>query len=58
VFESEIHWKADVRHVETGTKQFSGAVPITSPANATVAPQVVRDAIVKPIGAFEDQRNG
>jgi len=58
VFESEIHWKAQVRHEEVGTQLFSGTIEVTSPAVATVAEPVVRDAIVKRIDSFEDGRIG
>jgi hypothetical protein len=58
VSESEIRWQAQVRHDEVGTQQFNGAIPVTSPALATVAEAAVRDAIVKRIDSFEDRRNG
>jgi hypothetical protein len=58
VLESEIRWQADVRHGETGTRRLSGTVAVTSPSIASVAAQVVRDAIVKRIDTFEDPRNG
>lgn len=58
VFESDIHWEAEVRHEEVGTRRFSGTIPVTSPAVATVAEPVVRDAIVKRIDAFEDKGTG
>lgn len=57
VLESEIRWTADIHHQEVGTQRFSGTLPVTSPALATVAAQVVRDAIVKRIDTFEDKRN-
>lgn len=57
VSESEIRWNADICHEEVGTQRFSGTIPVTSPAVATVAAQVVRDAIVKRIDSFEDKRN-
>jgi hypothetical protein len=56
LLESEIRWTADIRHQEVGTQRFSGTIPVTSPAAATVATQMVRDAIVKRIDTFEDKR--
>ena len=58
VLDSEIRWEAEIRHAEVGTQRFSGTIPVTSPALATVAEPVVRDAIVKCIDTFEDKRNG
>ena len=58
VLDSEIRWEAEIRHAEVGTQRFSGTIPVTSPALATVAEPVVRDAIVKCIDSFEDKRNG
>lgn len=58
VLDSAIRWEAEIRHQEVGTQRFGGTIPMTSPALATVAEPVVRDAIVKCIDAFEDKRNG
>jgi hypothetical protein len=57
VSDAEIRWQAEVRHDEVGTQQFSGTIPVTSPALATVAEAAVRDAIVTRIDSFEDRRN-
>jgi hypothetical protein len=57
VLDSEIRWQAEVRHEEVGTQRFSGTIPVTSPALATVAEPAVRDAIVKRIDSFEDRHS-
>jgi hypothetical protein len=50
-----IRWEAAVRRDDT-QRIFSGTIPLTSPALASLAEEAVRDAIVKRIDSFDDQR--
>ena len=51
-----ITWNAAISQggAEVGT--FNGSIPLTSPALAALAEQVVRDEIVRRIDAFDDLR--
>lgn len=57
VQQDSISWQAVVRQAGSEEKRaIEGAVPLTSPAVATLAEQVVRDAIVKRIDTLDDQQ--
>ena len=48
----EITWEVDVTHADEPTRRCSGAIPLTSPAAATLAEESVRDAVVREIDRF------
>jgi hypothetical protein len=50
-----IRWQAVVRHAEAQDQRIDGSIELTSPAVATLAEQVVRDAVVKRIDSLDDQ---
>jgi hypothetical protein len=57
VQQDSISWQAVVRQAGSeDTRAIEGAIPLTSPAVATLAEQVVRDAIVKRIDTLDDQQ--
>jgi len=58
VGDDAITWTAAVSQggVDFGT--FTGTIPLSSPAVAALAEQVVRDEIVNRIDAFDDKRGG
>jgi len=51
-----ITWKAAVSQGGVEFDTFTGTIPLTSPAVAALAEQVVRDEIVRRIDAFDDNR--
>lgn len=51
-----IAWKALVRQADNDERALTGEIALTSPAIATLAEQVVRDAIVKRIDTLDDQQ--
>ena len=51
-----ITWKAAVSQGGVEFDSFTGTIPLTSPAVAALAEQVVRDEIVRRIDAFDDNR--
>lgn len=56
VDDDAIAWSANVSQSGTPQCSFAGTIPLTSPAIAAVAEQVVRDAIVKCIDSFDDSQ--
>jgi hypothetical protein len=55
VEDEQITWQADVSRAGEQARSFSGTIRLTSPAISSLAEQVVRDAIVKRIDAFDDR---
>jgi hypothetical protein len=53
-----ITWNSNISQAGALRCNISGAVPLTSPALASLAEKVVRDAIVKRIDSFEDSHGG
>jgi hypothetical protein len=51
-----ITWSAAISPSGASGRTIVGTIPLTSPALATLAEQVVRDAIVKRIDAFDDRQ--
>lgn len=51
--DGNLRWRADVRQGETAVKQLSGEIPVSTPAAATLAEQVVHDAIVRAIDGID-----
>lgn len=56
VGDDAIRWNVAISQAGEQHCQFAGTIPLTSPAIATLAEQVVRDAIVKRIDTFEDKQ--
>jgi hypothetical protein len=56
VGDDAIAWDASVRQSGVPRCNFTGTVPLTSPALAAMAEKVVRDAIVKCIDSFDDSQ--
>jgi len=54
VIDDQITWQAEVGRAGDQARSFAGTIKLTSPTIATLAEQVVRDAIVKRIDAFAD----
>jgi hypothetical protein len=52
----KITWQVAVRQGDDDERTLTGAIALTSPSIATLAEQVVRDAIVKRIDALDDQQ--
>ena len=50
-----IRWSANVRQGSMQLGTFTGTIPMTSPAMASLAEQAVRDDIVKRIDSFDDK---
>jgi len=56
VVEDAIIWNASISQSGVPQRRFAGTIPLTSPALATLAEQVVRDAIVKRIDILDDRQ--
>ena len=56
VGDDAISWNAAISQSGVPQRRFAGTIPLTSPALATLAEQVVRDAIVQRIDILDDRQ--